>query len=112
MNARERAEYARRLRAAFEKDPITGVALAERSGVPLRTVQDFMAGATTPQEKTLHKIARVLNVEVDAEAEWASWPDDVKTFANIVGLYLSRFPSPDERRARMDALTRTMVSGQ
>lgn len=111
MKQTERAEFARRLRARYEglDMPNKQAWLIEESGVPERTVQDFTAGEGVPQEKTLTKIAKALGVRRDDVAEREAWPEDVKVFVDIVGMYLTQLP-PEKRTRRIGDLTRAMIS--
>lgn len=99
MNKKERAEYATRLIARYEQlhdaEGWTQQMLADESGASLRTVQDFLAG-TVPHASTVRKLGRALGVALTPEDVREQFPQDIKSFLNIVGVALARIP--EERR--------------
>jgi transcriptional regulator with XRE-family HTH domain len=72
--------FADMLKQAREKVGLSQAALAERTGLPLRSIQNWEQGHRTPRVAVVLKLARTLGVRVEgllvamAEGEPASAP--------------------------------------
>jgi transcriptional regulator with XRE-family HTH domain len=53
------------LKAAREKAGLTQVDLAERTGLPLRSIQNWESGHRSPRVRTVVTLAKVLKVPVE-----------------------------------------------
>lgn len=90
-------EYGDKIRAAREAHDWTQEELAERSGVPKRTIQEIETGRVSrPQRTTDLKLRRALDLEGDPVRERSAWPDDVAAIVDIVGAYMLTL-TPAER---------------
>ena len=88
--------------------------LADAAGVSLGTINNFERKKTLPQPGNLRAILRILGLEQEGGDETASntrgqWPQDVKTFLDIMGLFLTALPE-DERTELIHDLTRQIVT--
>lgn len=82
--------------------------LADRAGIPKRTLQDVEAGNGTkgPQRRTREKIDAALGLGLNAEAEVIDaliaaaqdWPRDVRTMVLIIGQWFAALPETDRDR--------------
>lgn len=104
--------YSERVTRLREERGWSKVELAERSGVPLRTVQSIEWGETkAPQRATRLALDAALGVEGDPERAQDDWPPDVRVFVEMVGAFLMAKPEA-ERLALIRALTRQIVGGR
>jgi transcriptional regulator with XRE-family HTH domain len=103
LSRTERAAFALRLIERYNQlhddEAWEQETLVEESGVPLRTVSDFLRGVSVPNNANLGKLAGALGLRPTAEEERDSWPDDIKDFLDIVGLYLKARPAGEPREA-------------
>ena len=107
-------ELAQMVRAARKRKGWTQKDLAEKADVYFGTISNFELGKTEPQPHHLRAILHALDLEGDAGDDQASetrgeWDADVKTFVDMVGLFLMALP-PDERRTVMFDMTRQIVN--
>lgn len=110
MNRNERAEYARRLIARFRQlrddEGWTQETLAEESGVALRTVSDVLRGRSIPNEGTAEKLGRALGLQRGPAQVEETWPEDIKTFLRIMGIYLNGLSDLDRENAMREITER------
>ena len=103
MNRNQRAEAQDRAIARFGElkrdEKWTQQTLADETGMSLRTVSDFLNKKAVANRDTLVPIFKALGLRLDAAAERDSWPDDVKAFLDIMGIYLKN--RPPEKRAEI-----------
>lgn len=102
MNRDERAVWARRLTAARRVQNMSQRELAERSGVSEKTINDMDLEKKVPNPETLMRLAEVLEVEATPgviEAIRDSWPENVRTYSDVVGLYLMLLPEQKQNDA-------------
>lgn len=76
--------------------------LAEKSGVPLRTLQNVEKAESTPQRKTRLALNRALGIEGVAQVEREEWPDDVSVFLDVLGVWLMTMEAEERRDAIHD----------
>lgn len=85
--------------------------LAERSGVPKRTIQEIESGRVSkPQRATDIKLRQTLDIEGDPVRERASWPEDVAAIVDIVGARLMTL-TPADRIRWISDFTLSTVTG-
>jgi transcriptional regulator with XRE-family HTH domain len=108
-------ELATRARQARKARGWTQQQLAEAPGVHLRTISGFERRETArPHPENLRAIIAALELEDDAAGDEVAadsreeWPQDVRVFLDVMGLFLSAIPE-SERQAIMHDLTRQMV---
>jgi transcriptional regulator with XRE-family HTH domain len=87
-------------------------ALADRAGVPKRTIQDIeLDKVAQPQRRTKMKLAAALEIEGDAHETREGWPTDVKVYLDIMGAFLAALP--EQRRLDvMSGITRDYIYTQ
>lgn len=103
-------DYSRMILAAREAQGWTQSDLAEKSGVPKRTIQEIESGRVgKPQRATDLKLRRALDIEGDAVRERSEWPDDVAAMVDIIGAYLLTIP-PAERIQWFSGFVRETVT--
>jgi transcriptional regulator with XRE-family HTH domain len=105
---------ARRVREERRRRGMTQQDLADAAGVAMRTIHNFERETSTPQAANLRKILHVLDMEAsegdnDAEDTREGWPDDLRTFTDIIAIYLMSLPA-GERAAVQRDITRQIVS--
>ena len=86
--------------------------LAERSGVSEKTINDMDLEKKVPQPETLTRLAEVLEVEGTPgviEVMRDSWPENVRNYSDIVGLYLMNLPASKQDDAG-DEIIRKLMS--
>lgn len=88
--------------------------LADAAGVYIGTISNFERGAVAPQPHILRDILKALDLEREAGDAQASetrseWPADIKTFLDIMGLFLAAIPE-GERTEVMRDITRQVVN--
>lgn len=84
--------------------------LAERSGVPKRTIQDVeLDKRKSPQRNTRLRLNAALDIAGDPNDERQSWPNDVQVFLDIMGAWLTTLDE-ETRLARISQLVRDVVS--
>jgi len=111
----EMNELARRVQEERKRRRWTQQELADRAAVSLGTVSNFERRRSDPQAAHLRALLRALGIEADAGDRRASntraeWPQDVKTFLDVMGIYLTAIP--EERREQIIYdLTRQIVTG-
>lgn len=109
-------ELAERVRTERKNRRWTQRELADRAEVHLGTVSNFERRKSDPQASHLRSILRVLGIEAEGGDQRANhtreeWPQDVKTFLDIMGIYLTALP--DERREQIIYdITRQIVTGR
>lgn len=113
MNRQERAELRDRAIARFRElkadENWTQDTLVQETGLPLRTVSDFIRQVSVPNQDTLLRICRALGVEPDALAARDAWPSDVQGFLDIFGMYLAA-RKPEQRRIVMQEIITQFVA--
>jgi len=73
--------------------------LAEKSGVPQRTIQEIEAGRTDrPQRSTRTALNLALDIEGVAADERATWPIEVQVFLDIMGAFLTTMDETERVR--------------
>lgn len=107
-------ELAKKVRAARLRRNWTQQELADAAGVSLGTVSNFEIRKSTPQPPKLRAITQALDLEREAGDAVASetrseWPADVKTFLDVMGLFLTSM-SDEHRTEVMYDLTRQIVA--
>lgn len=88
--------------------------LADRAQVSLGTVSNFERRISDPQAAHLRAILRALDIEGEggdhrANRTRAEWPQDVKTFLDVMGIYLTAIPEEDREQIIYD-ITRQIVT--
>ena len=77
---------------------LTQQELADRAGLHLRTLQGVESNTSKkPQRATRLALARVLDIEGDADAERAEWPEDVQLILDIIGAHLANMATHEDR---------------
>ena len=107
-------ELAERVRVERRKRRWTQRELADRAEVHLGTVSNFERRKSDPQAAHLRAILRVLGIEAEAGDRRANrtreeWPQDVKTFLDVMGIYLSAIPDAEREQVIYD-ITRQIVT--
>jgi len=104
MDRRMREAYAQRVREVFNEQVrssgMTQEKLGEQSGVPLRTLNGLLRGESVPNDPTLLPIMRALGIAPTPDQVRESWAEPVRTFLDVMGVFLSRV-DPVERRQIM-----------
>lgn len=107
-------DVAERVRVARKARKWTQRELAEAAGVSLGTVSNFERRKADPQATHLRAILRALELEDaggDAQASETrrEWPQDVKVFLDVMGIFLMGLPD-DQREAAIYDITRQIVT--
>lgn len=113
-NPTDMRELAQTVQAARKRRGWTQKDLAEKADVYFGTISNFERGITVPQPHHLRAILHALDLEGDAGDDQAAqtrgeWDADVKTFVDMVALFLMALP-PEERRTVMFDMTRQIVN--
>ena len=99
--------YGQRVAQLREELGDTQEEFAERTGVPLRTLQDIENGKVTrPQRKTRQLLDAAFGL-ADLEPTFSNWPSDVDGFTKLLGAFLSALPE-DRRTGFIDETIRRM----
>lgn len=97
-------ELVTRARAERRQRGWTQRELADKANVSLRTIQMFESGKTAPQPANQRAILAALGLapddvgEATAAATRASWPDHIQVYLDVIGAYVSTFPTEEEQR--------------
>jgi len=102
MDRRTREAYAQRVREVFSEQlrssGMTQEDLAERAGVPLRTLNGMLRGESVPNDPTLLPVMRVLGIAPTPDQVRESWAEPVRTFLDVMGVFLSRVDPLEQRQ--------------
>jgi transcriptional regulator with XRE-family HTH domain len=104
---------AERVREERKRRGWTQEELAKRADIKLGAMSNFERRKSNLQPGNLRSVMRVLGLEDEAGDSQArqtreEWPPDVRTFLDVMGVFLSDLP--DERRLRLiHDLTRQIV---
>jgi transcriptional regulator with XRE-family HTH domain len=107
-------ELAQLVKSARKRKGWTQRDLAEAAGIYFGTISNFELGKTEPQPHHLRAILQALDLEGQAGDDQASgtrseWDPDVKTFLDMMGLFLTALPE-GERTEVMFSITRQIVN--
>jgi transcriptional regulator with XRE-family HTH domain len=105
---------AQRVRAERRRRSMTQQDLATAADVSIRTIHNFERETSTPQAANLRKILHALAMEGaegddDADDTREGWPDDLRTFTDIIAIYLMSLPAAERAAVQRD-ITRQIVS--
>jgi transcriptional regulator with XRE-family HTH domain len=107
-------ELAEKVRAERLRRAWTQQELADAAGVSMGTVSNFERRVSDPQPPKLRKMIEALDLERAAGDDQASetrtdWPADVKTFLDLMGLFLVGMDETQRYDVMYD-LTRQIVA--
>jgi transcriptional regulator with XRE-family HTH domain len=107
-------ELAQLVKAARKRKGWTQKDLADAAGIYFGTVSNFELGKTEPQPHHMRAMLHALDLEGEAGDDVAAesrseWDPDVKTFLDMMGLFLMALPE-DDRREVMFSVTRQIVN--
>lgn len=110
----EMDQLAHEVKAARRRLGMTQQDLADAAGLYVGTLSNFERRKTDLHPHHLRAVLKVLGLEKDAGDGQASktrteWDADVKTFLDMMGLFLMALPE-DERRTLMFDMTRQVVN--
>lgn len=107
-------ELAQLVKAARKRKGWTQKDLADAAGIYSGTVSNFELGKTEPQPHHLRAMLQALDLEGEAgdavaSATRSEFSPDVKTFLDVMGLFLEALPE-SERTDVMFSITRQIVN--
>jgi transcriptional regulator with XRE-family HTH domain len=102
--------YGERLARLMDEEELTFEQLAERTGIPSRTLQDIVGGKVKrPQRQTRELIDAALGAGTGTPTDvFDTFPEDVQFFLGVLGVWLSMKPKA-ERTPLMYEITRDVA---
>jgi len=92
MNDELRRKWAKKLRQWRSEERVSQAELSRRTGLSTKTISDMENGKTTPNNDTVVRYAEGLGKQLLPEDLRDFWPDNVRDYADHVGMWLMERP--------------------